>query len=287
MQAAIVTAGATRRTKVKPAFRCPHCGDDLVEESSRFVCAARHSFDRAREGYVNLLPGGRLQRSRTSASDPGDDEAMLAARRQVFDAGLYRPVLDAVAEAVAATRPLHVLDSGCGEGSYLAAVTERCAATATGIDIAKTAIRMAARRHSQHRYAVASAYVLPFADECFDVVVNVFAPRDFVEMARVLRRGGRAVVVTPGPDHLRELKSIVYEHLRFHPGQAGAGGALHLTEQQPIRIELPLADPLHREALLRMTPFWWSATASQRHEVTATVQAVTVDMMLSIYSSPA
>jgi 23S rRNA (guanine745-N1)-methyltransferase len=36
-------------------------------------------------------------------------------------------------------------------------------------------------------------------------VLNVFAPRDGAELRRILRPSGSLLVVTPGPDHLREL----------------------------------------------------------------------------------
>ena len=109
---------------------------------------------------------------------------MVRARRTVFDAGLYDPVIDAVAAMVTHTQPGSILDAGCGEGSYLARGTAAFPASGWGIDVSKPAIRLAARRHSQHHYAIASSYALPFADASFDAVINVFSPRDFAEMAR-------------------------------------------------------------------------------------------------------
>jgi 23S rRNA (guanine745-N1)-methyltransferase len=46
---------------------------------------------------------------------------------------------------------------------------------------------------------------LPVRDAAAGVVLNVFAPRNAVEYARVLRPDGLLVVVVPGPGHLAEL----------------------------------------------------------------------------------
>ena len=63
-----------------------------------------------------------------------------------------------------------MLDAGCGEGMYLAhlhsQVTEagmQC--DAFGVDVAKIAIRLAAKRYQALSFAVASTYMLPFDDE--------------------------------------------------------------------------------------------------------------------------
>ena len=55
---------------------CPVCGKVLEKEDRSLVCADRHSFDLARQGYVNLLP---VQHKHSQ--NPGDDKAMVRARR--------------------------------------------------------------------------------------------------------------------------------------------------------------------------------------------------------------
>ena len=49
----------------------------------------------------------------------------------------------------------------------------------------------------------------PLADGVADVVLDVFAPRNPPEIARILRSGGCLVVVTPTPRHLHELVEAV------------------------------------------------------------------------------
>jgi len=133
-----------------PSFRCPSCGEPLGEVVAGIRCPNGHSFDRAREGYVNLLPAGRVK-----GRPSGDDDMMVRARRSVFDAGLYDPVINGVADAVvsalAGIPAADVLDIGCGEGSYGHAIAARSDAQVWGIDISKAAVKLAARRSDAGR----------------------------------------------------------------------------------------------------------------------------------------
>ena len=264
---------------MSPVFRCPHCGDPLEELPGEYTCANGHHFDRAKQGYVNLTLAGRLK-----GRAAGDSEAMVRARRDVFDHGLYEPVVSAVAALVAADGPSSIVDAGCGEGSYLAAAVALSGAGGWGIDISKVAIRMAAQRHKSHRYAIASSYSMPFADACFDIVINVFSPRDFAEMTRVLKHGGRAIVVTPGPRHLQQLKALIYDDPRHHDvALAGVNGEPQADQVHNVSFELHLGDPVLRMSLLEMTPYWWSTVPSRRDEIAATPITVDIDVLISQY----
>lgn len=43
-------------------YRCPLCAQPLAEEGNCLRCAAGHSFDIARQGYVNLLNVQQMSR---------------------------------------------------------------------------------------------------------------------------------------------------------------------------------------------------------------------------------
>ncbi len=256
------------------SFRCPHCGQSLAAGERTFSCPSGHQFDRAREGYVHLLPSGRL-----AGGPSGDDDTMVRARRAVFDAGCYAPIIDAVATAVQATGADDVLDAGCGEGTYLA---RACAGGAHGwgIDISKVAVRLAARRYPQCSFAVASSYRLPFDDASFGAVIDVFSPRPFDELLRVLRPGGAAVVVTPGADHLAQLKALVYDTPRPHVDDEPTPPAVDVVE---VRFSVDLAEPTLRRQLLEMTPYWWSADDARRARVEAALTSVDAHMVMTTY----
>lgn len=273
-----------------PSWRCPICAAGLAERPTELACPNGHRFDRAREGYVNLLPGGRLK-GRSS----GDDEAMVRARRRVFDAGLYDPVIDAVAGTVrdlvatsaATSATTSILDCGCGEGAYLARAAAWSGAQGWGIDISKAAVRSAARRHRDLRLAVASSYALPFDDATFDVAMSVFSPRPVAEMMRVLAPGGHAVVVRPGPGHLGELKALIYDAPRPHrdpttdDGEDWPGPA---TSALTVGFDIDLQDSSLRLALLEMTPFWWSTDDARRTTIAERALSVTADMRITVFA---
>jgi 23S rRNA (guanine745-N1)-methyltransferase len=245
----------------------------LVAGDSRFACAAGHAFDRAREGYVNLARTGR-KRSRPA----GDDAEMLRARRAFLDRGHYAPVIDAVADAIAATHPSSLLESGCGEGTFLAAATVTAAAagrgpiSAWGIDIAKPAVALAARRHTGATFAVASAFDLPFDDQVFDVALSVFAPRAYEELTRVARI---VVTASPGPNHLDGVRRLVYAAPRPHQPRLLASDA-----DRRVRFTLSLDDPDEVTNLLHMTPYWWQAPPSVRQSMPARLET-TVDVVIA------
>jgi 23S rRNA (guanine745-N1)-methyltransferase len=234
-----------------------------------------HVFDRAREGYVNLLIGGRL-----AGGPSGDDDTMVRARRAVFEAGCYDPIIDAVAAAVKDVSPSAVLDAGCGEGTYLARAVDGTGAHGWGIDISKVAVRLAARRYPACSFAVASSYRLPFEDGSLDAVIDVFSPRPFDELLRVLRPGGVAVVVTPGPGHLAALKAMIYDAPRPHHDDEDTPPA---ESAVAVRFTVDLTEPVLRRQLLEMTPYWWSTTDDRRARVGSALTTVDADMLLTTY----
>jgi 23S rRNA (guanine745-N1)-methyltransferase len=98
---------------------------------------------------------------------------------------------------------------------------------AIGLDISKFALRRAARMNPDALNVVGDVWQpLPVADDAVDVVTVVFAPRNAPEFARVLRPGGRLVVVTPRPGHLDEI--------------AGQAGLLGIEPAKDERLAMSL-----------------------------------------------
>ena len=260
--------------KVEPLgpFLCPLDGDPLQTDGASLVCANRHRYDRAREGYVNLLP----VQSKASR-DPGDDKAMVAARSRNADAGLFNPLSEALFEWLrefARQGDLRVLDAGCGEGYALADIQRRaaqCADPATlrlaGYDISKWAVRAAARRAPTLAWSVASNRQPPFATGSVDVLLSLFGFAHWPAFESLLAPAGRLVTVDAEATHLLELREIVYPEVTMGttlPAAEALQRGWQLVRTQVLAWRVHLATPAAIDDVLAMTPHAHRITASGR-----------------------
>ena len=239
-------------------FLCPICAAPLERTEHCYRCPAGHSYDLAREGYVHLLPANRKH-----AKEPGDDKAMVAARNRFLEGGWYDHLKASLCELAQAYAGESVafLDAGCGEGYYTAAVVdtlERAGrlAAAAGVDLSKAALRRAARRARSAEFAVASVYHMPVGDGAAGVLLDCFAPLALEEYRRVLRPGGVFLYVVPAPEHLMEMKNVLYDAPYENPDQSVEYAGFHYLDVVPVRRRVVL----EREALLDlfgMTPYAW------------------------------
>jgi 23S rRNA (guanine745-N1)-methyltransferase len=186
------------------ALLCPvrGCHLPLLREERRTLCPRGHSFDVARSGYINLL-----QPQDRRSKQPGDTEAAIQGRRRLHDRGVTGPLLDAIAEVIAASPGDTVLDAGCGDGFYLGSLASRSGCEAHGVDISVPAVDAAAKRYPQGEWIVANAdRFVPYADRSFSIVLSITARMNAGEFRRVLGEGGRLLVALPAPDDLIELR---------------------------------------------------------------------------------
>lgn len=148
-----------------------------------------------------------------------------------------------------------------GEGWY-----DRCIAQAlaekgrrvqlAGFDIAKPAVRLAAKALPTAQYAVASSFSQPVRTGWADLLLNCFSPFAQEEFLRVLRPGGRMIYVVPGAEHLYQMKAVLYEKPYKNPVQQIAYAGFRAIGEREVsgRITVP-QDQL--EALFAMTPYYW------------------------------
>lgn len=255
-------------TKYSSVFACPHCAQPLVVLTNGASCPNGHSFDRAREGYFNLMVAGRVASSAIS----GDTAESLAARRRFLNGGWYSPIVDALKDALG-----HVdgalLDVGCGEGYYLSHLD---AASKQGLDISKKAVQMASKSQQDAQFVVGTSFRLPVLNSSCAAVFTVFAPHSFDEYKRVLREEGTWVTVTPGPHHLaqmrpkRDEKILEREQRRTEP-PAEADDAVR------VQFSLELSDEAALD-LYTMTPLQFQSASAQ---AVTHVREVSVDVWVS------
>lgn len=244
-------------------FICPVCGCALCREGGVYSCRNRHSFDVSAQGYVNLLPTSKVK------SNSGDSAEMMAARSRFLNKGYYSCLKDALAQTAADIilqsktdeSPL-IIDAGCGEGYYTAAVAEYLkengiSARVAGIDISKRGVKEAAKRDKSVAFAVAGIFDMPFETAKATLVMSLFAPLCESEFRRVLVPGGMLVVVAPGRDHLFGLKKTVYDKPYVNDEEPFCPDGFETVKKTRVRADITVSGE-NISDLFMMTPYFWN-----------------------------
>lgn len=250
-------------------YICPKCKAPLTLAERTAKCAAGHSYDRAKEGYFNLLL--------TSVGGiHGDNKEMIEARRTFLDAGYYAPLSDALNALVLRVLPKggRVLDGGAGEGYYTARLAAALSAEEReseiySFDISKDAVRRLSKRRADLHPAVAGVYDMPVASESVDVMLNLFAPFAGAEILRVLKKDGYLCMAVPEREHLFGLKEKVYENPYYNEVSEEIPEGFSLVESIEIKEVIKITDPLHIRALFAMTPYAYRTGKEGREAVLA------------------
>lgn len=254
-----------------PKLKCPVCGGVLRCEDRTMRCESGHCYDIARQGYVNLLMSNH-----SSAKRHGDDKAMVAARRLFLEQGYYDILRDAVCDAAVrhCGTQVDLLDAGCGEGWYTAGVKaalekngKQC--RACGVDISREALIACAKRQADIALAVGSINHLPVPDASCDLLLNIFAPDDTAEFARVLRPGGVLLRVVPLEDHLMGLKAAVYDRPYPNPSPQYAPDGFELLERVDVCDRIHLRSQEDIQNLFLMTPYYYKTGRQDQQKLLA------------------
>ncbi len=251
------------------SFICPVCKRSLFEEEKLYRCENGHCFDKSKFGYVNLL-----QSQKSSAKRHGDDRLMVRARRDFLDAGYYgrlRDELCKVCEKFLAEGG-DVLDAGCGECYYSSGLKHYYAEKGkelfvAGIDISKDVLEYASKRKSCIPLAVASLFELPFENESFDAVLNIFSPDADDEFYRVLKTGGYLIKIIPLEKHLLGLKSAIYEkpYLNDVPDAEIINFSCVKTSQVKMNLCLDSNEAIRN--LFKMTPYYYKTGIEDQQKI--------------------
>jgi 23S rRNA (guanine745-N1)-methyltransferase len=229
---------------------CPVCGEKLNRQDRSYVCPSRHSFDMARQGYVNLLTV-----SQKHSLNPGDTREQVLSRRAFLEAGYYGPILNTLIETakeLGLTGP--IIDVGCGEGYYSAQLAAALNAELMGFDISKEAVRCAAAKYKGPTWLTATASHIPVASDSVDLLTSLFALTLPEEYRRVLKPNGLYFQVLAAQDHLLGLKSIIYDQLNFkEKNTVPELPGFELVKSVPIRFSFTV-EGQQIQNLFSMTP---------------------------------
>ncbi|MBT1451618.1 methyltransferase domain-containing protein [Glaciecola sp. XM2] len=271
-------------------WQCPVCESPLALDGKTWRCEQAHSFDCAKEGYVNLL----LAQHKNSQS-PGDSKEMIAARRAFLATDAYKPLAHKLSSLLLAhatdlntDKPFRLFDAGCGEAYYTRTidtlwheVSQRI--RISGIDISKPAIQKAAKANKHGYFAVASTFNIPLPSASQDAVIQVFSPSRLEEVARVLSENGVLITVNPAQDHLIELKQYVYDNPQPHAIAEDESSVFRMVDRHRLTFSVPLNSEQERAQLLEMTPFYWRISQHNKALLYRGLEVCTADFDIRVF----
>ncbi len=255
-------------------YICPVCRNKLNKDTKKsaygsLVCEKNHSFDYAKQGYVNLLTADKMH-----SKNPGDNKLMVEARESFLKKDYYKPFCDALKEEAEKTSPKNILDAGCGEGYYTASLYAE-KRNIYGVDISKNAIISAAKKNKSINYSVASLFSLPFYDESFDMLISLFAPYAHDEFIRVLKKGGIMILGIPDENHLFEIKELLYDEPYKNEVKDFHLDDFEFLYNRDIKFKMNLSDNTGIQNLFMMTPYYYR-TPKEKTEKLKALEKLTI-----------
>jgi len=189
---------------------CPVCREGLSLSGRTWCCINHHSYDVAKQGYVNLHV---VQHKHSK--NPGDTIESVQARRAFLSDGFYAPLQQVIVEKIRELRIENLLDIGCGEGYYTDAMQKEVM-QCVGVDIAKNAVQVAAKLNKNVTWIVGTGATLPVLNQTIDICTSLFSPIPQDEILRVLKPKGYLIVVTPAPEHLYAMREGLFDEVKMH-----------------------------------------------------------------------
>ena len=290
-------------------LRCPVCARELEFDSSGLTCSQGHRFDRAREGYFNLL------RSHKAGDSMGDPKSQARSRRDFLNRGYYAPLKDDLmhivtekastcvgekqAEEARAAERSHEDKSSCYQASFRPDLTAQEVRVGVGAEHPLRLLDICcgegyftaamgsiagveaygfdlgkemvrlAAKRGGATYFVANMKSIPVDDGTFDVATHLFAPFNEREFARVLAPGGSLFTVVPGARHLWGLKSVLYDTPYLNDERLPACGTLALEGTHKVSAHIDLATREDIEAVFQMTPYYFRTKSEDRKRLGA------------------
>jgi 23S rRNA (guanine745-N1)-methyltransferase len=272
---------------------CPICHNPLALSNNQVRCSNNHSFDLAKQGYVNLAPNHQETHYN---KDLFESRYRIMAEALLYD-GIYDDMLTLLtAQGIQLSNghPANIIDLGTGEGTHLhhfvdawgkrtGTAEEELAVNALGLDLAKDGILVAAKHYTNALWMVADLSQIPLKDASIDGALTILSPSNYPELQRVMKENAWFIKVIPGPHYLRELREIVIadEADRLQdpaPSTEKFRAAFRNVASAHFERVVPL-NPEQMADLIKMTPLMWHADADQIANASA-LDHITIDLML-------
>lgn len=265
-------------------LKCPVCGRELYREDRTWRCENRHSFDIAKEGYVNLLSAHR------SGDTIGDNKEMARSRRDFLNKGYYEPLASAVTECLRrySSDGDSVLDICCGEGYYTAYAAGRLKRDYYGFDLSKNMVRLASKRGCGAAFFVANIASVPIRDGTVKAAFHLFAPFHAAEFSRIIADDGVVLTALPGRDHLLGLKELLYDDPYLNDEKEPSAEGLQAVERIRVRSEITLDNRDDILSLFQMTPYYYHTPTEGMNRLAACESLSTpIEFVIIVYRKAA
>lgn len=283
MKFSLLIFGDNSKMSINDILICPVCKSPLCREKRSYFCdgAKKHCFDISAIGHVNLYPG---------RASGGDDKKAVKSRTDFLNLGLYAPLAQKLCELLSAY-PMEkaVIDAGCGEGYYSNMIAAETGVSVLGFDLSKEAIISASKSSKRQgitnaHFFVGGIYNLPIADGRADAVINIFAPCAEGEFCRVLKDGGRLIVVGAGKNHLLGLKREIYEEAYTNEPRADMPTSMKLIQKLNLSYTIEIDGDENIRNLFSMTPYSYRTSAKDMQKLLALTHLETeVDFDIFVY----
>lgn len=278
---------AERFSNFEEAFMCPLCEKSMkVIDFKSMICTKNHTFDFAKQGYVNLLTG--------PSNSHYKKELFEARHKIIMESNLYTSMHAIIANVImenmqVSSDALTVLDVGCGEGSHLHKIVTECNTPIRGIglDISKEGIALASKRYENYIWIVGDLAESPFKDQSIHTILNIFSPSNYKEFKRLLVRDGLVIKVVPGPGYLKELREMFFDDRSKKVYQNKETVSLFKKHFRLLdTFTLRYTKNIHKDELkdlVAMTPLSWSSNQARSDAyVNQDAAEITVDVNILV-----
>lgn len=261
-------------------FSCPHCGEHMtVSATSGLACSGGHSYNIARQGYVNTV---------TRPVKNEYSRELFLSRKKMIESGLFDPLLEHLATYLETpSSPCYLLDAGCGEGTPLARLAKGISPLyqTVGMDISKEGIRLAAANYKNSVWVVGDLAHVPLVSQRIDVIFNLLSPANYEEFHRLLTPEGMVLKVVPNSSYLKEIRTLFYgKNLKeYHNNEVTAlfQSAFPVVTSTSLTYSFVIP-PERLSDMLTMTPLTWKIPPEDLERVKRDLSEVTMDFTILV-----